>query len=261
MPDQGPRPSPVPKLTRRPAPPRPFPGPPARQPARHELRREAAGSDRIAAAGGQRGLPSPAPSAPDLPRVPTARLGAGGAAPARSALVLAAWAEGVGAGRPAARPPPPGPGGTPRSPIYPSSSSSSSSSISSRTSLVIMGMSPPAAGNLAQSWGLSESGTSALTGRAPGQGRQDASHSRRGGRGAQPALGEAGPEWRAQDNLWPPEPGRAGPLSMPSERRGACGMIELPRLRSSRRKSGGGRGELGLARCPPVSSPKGEARA
>nr|CAI9703329.1 unnamed protein product [Rangifer tarandus platyrhynchus] len=81
-----------------------------------------------------------------------------------------------------------------------------------------MGMSPPAAGNLAQSWGLrGVRNFGSLTGRAPGQGRQGASHSGRRGRCAQPALGESGPEWCAQDNLWPP--GRAGPLSMPSERR------------------------------------------
>lgn len=176
--------------------------------------RSAAGSDRIAAAGGRRRgflLPVPLP--------PTCRGSQQPPSPRRvrrPRAVPESFLRGLRISGPGARPratplpAPPRPPETPRSPISPSSSSSSSSSISSRTSLVIMGMSPPAARNLAQSWGLlGVRNFGSLTGRAPGQGRQGASHSRLRGRCAQPALGESGPKWCVQDNLWPPEPGRA----------------------------------------------------
>lgn len=213
MPDQGPRPSPVPKLTRAsPA----FPGA-TRSPARRELSREAAGQRLEATAlrpqAGGAGFLLPVP----LP--PTCRGSQQPPSPRRvrrPRAVPESFLRGLRISGPGARPratplpAPPRPPETPRSPISPSSSSSSSSSISSRTSLVIMGMSPPAARNLAQSWGLlGVRNFGSLTGRAPGQGRQGASHSRLRGRCAQPALGESGPKWCVQDNLWPPEPGRA----------------------------------------------------
>lgn len=78
--------------------------------------RSAAGSDRIAAAGGRRRLPSPGSSAPDLPRVPTTSLAEKGAAPTRSPRVLPAWAEDFGAGRPAPRHTAPRPAPAPGNP-------------------------------------------------------------------------------------------------------------------------------------------------
>ena len=240
MPDQGPRPSPFPKVTRRPAPPRPFPGPPSRPPSASWAgrrwvsgwKRPHCGRWRAARASFSWSLcPRPAAGPNNLPR----REGCGAHAQSPSPSCLG-W--GFRGRAPGPAPQPPYPVETPRSPISPSSSSSSSSSISSRTSLVIMGMSPPAARNLARSWGLlGVRNFGSLTRRAPWQGRQGASHSRLRGRCAQSALGESGPEWCVQDNLWLPEP--SGPLSMPSERRGSLRSDwTAAGLRAPRRKSG-----------------------